>query len=72
MSSTLTIGLEVVLISGGPSMTVSAIEDAKCFCQWFYDGTLRGEWFPTAAVKPYERPSPSAVRGRRRQDFDGW
>ena len=72
MTTEITIGMQVVLISGGPPMTVSRIEGDNCYCQWFYAGALNGELFPRAALQPHRSPGPSVVRGRARPDDTEW
>lgn len=45
------VGDAVFLISGGPKMTVTSVDDEMAYCTWFDEKEQRHGSFPHAALK---------------------
>ena len=47
-------GMVVQLKSGGPEMTVAAIDKNGVFCNWFADNEVKSEYFSPETLKIIE------------------
>ena len=61
------VGDVVRLKSGGPAMTVTAIDEQKAFCEWFESTEQHQGTFVLAALEPSnpsDRPKPTVFRDK--------
>jgi uncharacterized protein YodC (DUF2158 family) len=67
MTTEIQVGDVVKLKSGGPAMTITAIDETskKAFCEWFESTEQHQGTFVLAALKPSnpsDRPKPTVFR----------
>lgn len=65
---TIEAGSEVMLKSGGPSMTVKLVEHGEAWCVWFHGTEAKEKGFATATLKLVDHSAmmPGVVNPRPR------
>jgi len=55
----------VEMKTGGPAMTITDIEEGKCWVTWFQDGKIQTDVCGAVALKKREAPKGGGVRIQR-------
>lgn len=68
VEQTIEAGSEVMLKSGGPSMTVKFVEHGEAWCIWFQGNEAKEKGFAVATLKPVDHSAmmPCVVNPRPR------